>query len=93
MMHWLMLTTHQLLPQRQPQEYAIQIIPEPCATWISKIGILIGRQEAMLHTRCSWDEMNIQETVAMLVKTGMSSTQYNWMQNPWMTSPTQRAPC
>ena len=93
MMRWLMLATHQLPPQRQPQEYAIQIIPEPRTTWISKISMLIERWEAMLHARCSWDEMNIQETVAMPVKMGMSSAQYNWMQNPWMTSPTQRAPC
>ena len=93
MMRWLMLAIHRLPPQKQPQEYAIQIILEPCAIWIRKIGMLIERQEAMLHARCSWDEMNIQETVAMPVKTGMSSAQYNWIQNPWMTSLTQRAPC
>ena len=93
MMRWPMLATHQPPPQRHPQEYAIQITPEPCATWISKIGMLIERWEAMPHDRCSWDEMNIQETVAIPVKTGMSSAQYNWMQNPWTTSPTQRAPC
>ena len=75
MMCWLMLTTHRLPPQRQLQEYTIQIIPETCATWISRIGMLIERREAMLHARCSWDEMNIQETVAMPVKTGMSSAQ------------------
>ena len=90
---WLTLATHRLPPQRQPQEYAIQIIPEPSATWISKIGMLIERQEAMLHARCTWNEMNIQETVVMPVKMGMSSAQCNWIQNPWMTSLTQRAPC
>ena len=52
--------------------------------WISKIGMLIERQEAIPHDRCSWDEMNIQETTAMPARTGMSSVQYNWMQNPWM---------
>ena len=93
MKHWLMLAIHWLPLQRQPQDYTIQIILEPHATWISKIGMPIERQETMLHARCSWDEMNIQETVVMPVKTGMSSAQYNWIQNPWMTSPTQRAPC
>ena len=51
--------------QRPPQGHATQIIPEPRATWISKIGTLIERQEAIPHDRCSWDEMSIQETVAM----------------------------
>ena len=71
----------------------MQIIPEPHATWISKIGILIERREAMLHVKCSWDETNTQETVAMPVKTAMSFAQCNWMQNPCTTSPTQRVPC
>ena len=31
--------------------------------------------------------------MAMVVKTGTSSAQCNWMWNPWMISPTQRAPC
>ena len=46
-------------------------IPEPHATWISKIGTLIERQEAIPHDRCSWDKMNIQETTAMPAKTGI----------------------
>ena len=92
MMHWPMLAIHQQPPQRPLQGHATQIIPEPRATWISKIGMLIERQEAIPHERCSWDEMNIQETMAMPVRTGMSSTQYNWMQNPWTYSPIQRTP-
>ena len=93
MMHWPMLAILQQPPQRPPQGHTTQIIPEPRATWISKIGMLIERREAIPHDRRSWDEMNIQETAEMLARTGMSSTQYNWMQNPWTTSLTQRTPC
>ena len=93
MMHWPMLAIHQQPQQRPPQGHATRIIPEPIAIWISRIGTLIERQKAIPHDRCSWDEMNIQETVAMPARKGMSSTQYNWMQNPWTYSPTQRTPC
>ena len=74
MMHWPMLAIHQQPLQRPLQGHATQIIPKPHATGISKIGMLIERQEAIPHDRCSWDEMNIQETMAMVAKMGMSST-------------------
>ena len=93
MMHLLMLATHRPPPQRQPQECTIQIIPEPHATWTGKTGMLTGRREDTLYARCSWGEMNMQETVAMPVKMGTSSAQCNWMRNLWMTSLTQRVPC
>ena len=75
MMHWPMLTIHQQPQQRPPQGHAIRIIPKPRAIWISKIGMLIEKQEVIPHDRCSWDEMNIQGTVAMPARTGMSSAQ------------------
>ena len=55
----------------------MQITLGPHATWTNRIGMLTRKWEDMQYAKCSWDEMNLPETVAMLLRMGMSSAQCN----------------